>query len=427
MNAPLDRPQPETDVELLRFATAGSVDDGKSTLIGRLLFDAKALFDDQLEQLDARFDLASLTDGLRAERERGITIDVAYRYFATPRRRFIVADCPGHLEYTRNAFTGMSTADVALLLVDVRHGVVAQTRRHTFLAGLLGLGRVVFCVNKMDLVGYDEARFRALRDDLRALARGLGVPNVSVVPVSALAGDNVTDRSTQMPWYDGPTLLSLLETLPAQERRDDPARMPVQCVLADGEGRSRLAGLVSGGPLRTGEPVTVSPSGLRTVVASIATYDGPLDEAADGQSVTLRLADDVAVRRGDVIAPAAHAPVVARRLACTLCWMAERPVVEGSQLEVKIGTKRVVATLSRVSDRFDFEAHRYRPGATQLELNDVARIELVLAEPTAVDRHHDQRDTGRMLVIDPQTRDTLGAALVDDALVDGVALDPPSP
>jgi sulfate adenylyltransferase large subunit len=391
-------------VDLLRLATAGSVDDGKSTLIGRLLHDAKSLMADEVEALDG--DLARLTDGLRAEREQGITIDVAYRHFATPRRRFILADCPGHAQYTRNMVTGASTAELALILVDARLGVTDQTRRHAAISALLGVRHVAVAVNKIDLVGFSEERFDAVVRDCCELAARLGLRDVAYFPVSALHGDNVVDRSARTPWYDGPPLLEHLETVPVGDEPDEePLRFPVQTVIRPhGSDYRGYAGAVASGVLRVGEEVVVLPRGQRTRVAAIDGPAGPLEEAVAPLSVTVRLADDVDVSRGDLLAAATAAPEPVRELAATLCWFSETPARPGGRYLVKHATRTVRARLDALEHRLDVTTLEPAP-AEAIELNDIARARLRLAEPLAVD------PGAGFIVIDEATNDTVAAGL----------------
>ncbi len=394
-------------VELLRFATAGSVDDGKSTLIGRLLYDAKGLFDDQLAALEEDFDLARITDGLRAEREQGITIDVAYRYFATPRRRFIIADCPGHTEYTRNALTGMSHSDVAVLLVDARAGLQAQTRRHAYLAAMLGLSGVVVCVNKMDLVDWSETRFRQVRDELVDALAPLGLSSLAVLPISALEGANVTSRSPGLDWFDGPTLLEYLETFTPATVEQHGGRLPVQIVLRpeDGEGRA-YAGRISAGRLAVGDEVTILPRGTRTRIRSIETFDGPLDEASAPLSVSIRFRDEVDVSRGDLVATAADAPAARTELDVTLASLGSTPLAVDNRWLMKIGTQKTVVTLRALHDKLDLDHLEHRPGVDALHLNDIGRATLRAHEPVVTDAE------GRFILIDPWTKETVAAGLV---------------
>ena len=413
------------DAGLLRLVTAGSVDDGKSTLIGRLLYDTKQILADQLEHIeetsqrrgDGYVNLALLTDGLRAEREQGITIDVAYRSFVTPRRRFQLADAPGHVQYTRNMVTGASTADLAIILVDARKGVIEQTRRHSYIAAILGTPHVVVAVNKMDLVDFAEERFREIEQELRDTAERLGLRDVRVIPLSALRGDNVVDRGDGMPWYEGPTLLEHLETVETAGDRDlDHRRFPVQWVIrpiSDEHHDYRgYAGQVAGGVWRAGDEVVVLPSGRRTRVASVETSDGPLDVAVPGMSVTIRLEDDLDVSRGDLLADPEAPPVVARELDATVCWMAERPLEPRARLAVKQTTRSVRAIADELVSVIDIHTLEDRPSPERLELNDIARVRLRLSEPLAVDPYTENRATGAFILIDEGTNDTVGAGMI---------------
>ncbi len=411
--------------ELVRLVTAGSVDDGKSTLIGRLLYDTKQILADQLEHIeetskrrgDGYVNLALLTDGLRAEREQGITIDVAYRSFVTPRRRFQLADAPGHVQYTRNMVTGASTADVAIILVDARKGVIEQTRRHAYIAAILGIPHVAVAVNKMDLAGFSEERFREIESELAETSERLGLRDVQVIPMSALRGDNVVERGEGMPWYEGPTLLEHLETVEIAGDRDlEHRRYPVQWVIrpiSDEHHDFRgYAGQVSGGVWRAGDEVVVLPSGRRSTVASVETADGPLDVAVPGMSVTVRLADDLDVSRGDLLADPEQAPTVARELEATVCWMAERPLEPRTKLAIKHTTRTVRAIVDELASVVDIHTLEDRPAPERLELNDIARVRLRLSEPLAVDAYADNRSTGAFILIDESSNDTVAAGMI---------------
>ena len=416
------------DTELLRLVTAGSVDDGKSTLIGRLLYDTKQILVDQLEHIEDAsrrrghdyVDLALLTDGLRAEREQGITIDVAYRSFVTPRRRFQLADAPGHVQYTRNMVTGASTADVAVVLVDARKGVVEQTRRHAYITAMLELPHVTFAVNKMDLVDYSEDRFDEIVRDIAELGGRLALHDVVVIPVSALKGDNVVERTDAMAWYAGPTLLEHLETVElASDRNQDDRRFGVQWVIrpmADEHHDFRgYAGRVDGGVWRAGDEVIVVPSGRRSRVASVEDADGPLVEAVPGQSVTIRLDDDVDVSRGDLLADPERPPIGARELVARVCWLSERPLDERATLGIKHTTRASRALVAGIESVVDIETLIDRPSPGRLELNDLGVVRLRLAEPLALDPYARNRATGAFILIDEATNDTVAAGMVVEA------------
>jgi bifunctional enzyme CysN/CysC len=396
--------------ELLRLATAGSVDDGKSTLIGRLLYDAKALMADQMPA--AETDLANVTDGLRAEREQGITIDVAYRFFATPNRSFIIADTPGHVRYTRNMVTGASTAQAALVLVDARNGIVEQSRRHAYLSSLLGIRHLIACVNKMDLVDWDEERFREIETDFRRVATRLGVPDARAIPISALKGGNVVERAEQAPWYAGEPLLRQLETLElAADRNVSDVRFPVQWTVRDTDYRG-YAGQVAGGVLRVGDAVRVLPSGERSTITGIDTPGGPVEATAPPMSVTVLLADDVDVGRGDLIAGADDGPVVARHLEATICWMAEAPLRAGTRYQLKHTTRRVRATIERLDTKVDMHTLDDIHSPAELELNDIGRVRLRTSLPVLADPYERNRTTGAFILIDESSNDTVGAGMI---------------
>ena len=411
--------------ELLRFATAGSVDDGKSTLIGRLLTDAKAVFEDQLDAVervsrargDDYTDLALLTDGLRAEREQGITIDVADRYFATPRRTFIIADSPGHVQYTRNMVTGNSTADLSLVLVDARKGIVEQTRRHAFLASLLRVPHLVLCVNKMDLVDYERDVFEAICDEFADFATKLDVADLTFIPISALQGDNVVQRSASMAWYEGPSLLHHLEHVHIASDRNliDP-RFAVQWVVRPQSASKRdyrgYAGRVLGGIFRPGDQVTVLPSGLTTTVTGIDTADGPLEEAFPSMSVVLRLADDLDVSRGDMLCRPHNHPTVGQDLEAMVCWMTERPLVPGMFVAVKHTTQWVRAVVREVHYRLDVTTLHRDVDAGSLGLNDVGRVSLRATRSLVYDPYARNRETGSCILVSEETNTTAGAGML---------------
>jgi bifunctional enzyme CysN/CysC len=414
---------------MLRLATAGSVDDGKSTLIGRLLYDSKAIFEDQLEALertsrdrgDEHTDLALLTDGLRAEREQGITIDVAYRYFATPKRKFIIADTPGHIQYTRNMITGASTADLALILVDARKGMLEQSRRHAFLSTLIGVPHLVVCVNKMDLVDWSQDRFEEIKAEFRAFAMKLEVHDLSFVPVSALHGDNVVDRSHNMPWYEGSPLLHHLEEVHiASDRNLIDARFPVQYVIrpqqqtdVDLHDYRGYAGQVAGGVLKVGDEVVVLPSGKETTIAGIDTPHGPVDQAFSPMSVTITLADDVDVSRGDMIARRKNQPHVGQDIDAMVCWMSDDTWLrEGGKVAIKHTTKWARAVVKDLQYQLDINTlHRYED-AVGLSLNEIGRVSLRTTAPLLFDEYRRNRTTGSFILVDESSNTTVGAGMI---------------
>ena len=410
---------------LLRLATAGSVDDGKSTLVGRLLHDLRVVLPDQLAAVErasrerglAAPDLALLTDGLRAEREQGITIDVAYRYFATPRRRFILADTPGHVQYTRNMVTGASTAELAVILVDARHGVVEQTRRHAAVAALLRVPHIVLLVNKMDLVGFDKDVFAEISAEFERYLERLGVDDPTSIPVSALRGDNVVEPSTAMDWYQGPTLLAHLEAVPpAPDPAAEPARFPVQYVIRDGARDYRgYAGRLVSGVLRPGDEIVLLPSNRRSTIAGIDLAGRPTDEAFAPQSVTVRLADDLDVARGELIAPADAAPEPVQELTATVCHLSERPLRVGDRILLRHTTRTVQAVVTELVHRLDVATLAAAPAPGILLGNDIARIRLRTAAPIAADDYAVNRHTGSFLLIDRSSGDTLTAGLIGGA------------
>jgi sulfate adenylyltransferase large subunit len=449
-------------LDLLRFTTAGAVDDGKSTLIGRLLFDSKQVFEDQLEHVTAAserrsgagaLDLALLTDGLKAEREQGITIDVAYRYFATPARRFIIADCPGHQQYTRNMVTGASTADLAVVLVDARRGVTEQSKRHAFISALLGIPRMVVAINKMDLVEHSQERFEELVVEFKEFANGLdaiagrhsgddgsGVtargPEISYIPISALNGDNVVERSRAMDWYEGPALLELLEQVEVAYDHpfDRPARFPVQWVIRPGTGIASgarptngtaaaakaandpdyrgYAGQLASGALRRGDEVAVLPGGGRTRIAAIDTYDGELEEAMAPMSLTLRLEDELDISRGELICRPDEAATVARELLADVCWMTEQPLRPGGRYVLKHTSRNATAVVDAIEDVVDVHTLQRTQPAEQLALNDIGRVRLRTSVPLAFDPYTSNRRTGSFILIDEASNETVGAGLI---------------
>jgi bifunctional enzyme CysN/CysC len=401
--------------ELLRLATAGSVDDGKSTLIGRLLYDSKALMSDQVAEAEA--DLSRITDGLRAEREQGITIDVAYRFFATPGRSFIVADTPGHVRYTRNMVTGASTADAALVLVDARNGLLDQSRRHAYLSAELGIRHLVACVNKMDLVDWDEERFREIERGFAELTRRLGVPDALTIPMSALHGDNVVERSERAAWYGGPPLLEHLERVEiVADRNLTDLRLPVQWVIrARGDAHDDYrgcAGQVASGVLRAGDEVLVLPQGERTRVERVETFDGPLEAAFPPLSVSVVLADDVDAGRGHLLSGVDDPPTTARRLDARICWMTDSPLRRGARYQLKHTTRRVRATVESIDSLLDLRTLTDGPAPAELNLNDIARVHLDLAAPVMADPYARNRATGAFILVDERTNNTVAAGMV---------------
>jgi bifunctional enzyme CysN/CysC len=415
---------------LLRIATAGSVDDGKSTLIGRLLFDSKAIFEDQLSavELTSRSrgqdvpDLALLTDGLRAEREQGITIDVAYRYFATPKRKFIIADTPGHIQYTRNMVTGASTADVALILIDARNGVLEQSRRHAFLASLLGIPHLIICINKMDLVDYSQERFNEIREDFRRFAMKLEVNDLSFIPVSALTGDNVVQRSEAMPWYEGTSLLHHLEEIHvASDRNLIDVRFPVQYVIRPHQSSHAelhdfrgYAGTVAGGVVRTGDEVTVLPSGFTTKIAKVWAPGGTeLKEAFAGQAVTIELADDIDIARGDLICRPHNRPHVGQDIDAMLCWLTtESQLTPGARYTIQHTTRSTRAVVRGLDYRLDVNTLHRDESAGALSLNEIGRIQLRTQQPLLYDAYRRSRDTGSFILVDEATNNTVAAGMI---------------
>jgi sulfate adenylyltransferase subunit 1 len=409
------------DRGVLRFLTAGSVDDGKSTLIGRLLYDTKAILADQLAAIERTsqrrgqvLDLSLLTDGLVAEREQGITIDVAYRYFATAARKFIIADAPGHVQYTRNMVTAASTAQLAILLVDARHGILPQTRRHATLAHLLGIPHLVVAVNKMDLAGWSEERFAAIVADFRAFADRTGIGDVSFLPLSALEGDMIVDRGDRLPWYDGPTLLELLEAAEVPKTlAAAPFRFPVQYVARPTATEPRgYLGRIESGAIAVGDAVVALPSGLATRIREIRTFDGPLPHAGLHASVTLVLDDEIDISRGDMLVSAGQAPVVARGVEATVCWLAEAPLDRSRKYLLRHTTREVRARIDRIDHLWDVTTQTREPAPAALKMNDIGRVALTLAQPVFADRYADNRATGSFILIDETTNDTVAAGLV---------------
>jgi len=412
--------------ELLRLATAGSVDDGKSTLIGRLLYDSKAIFEDQLESVertsrergDEYTNLALLTDGLRAEREQGITIDVAYRYFATPKRKFIIADTPGHIQYTRNMVTGCSTADLAIVLIDARNGILEQSRRHAFLASLLRVPHLVLCVNKMDLVDFESDVFESIKEEFKAFATKLDITDLTFIPISALQGDNVVHRSANTPWYEGaPLLHHLEEVFIASDRNLIDARFPVQYVLRPMSDKFHdyrgYAGTVAGGVLKVGDEVMVLPSGFTTSVKAIDTADGPLEEAFAPMSVTVTLTDDVDVSRGDMICRPHNQPTVGQDVDAMICWMSELSTMRaGAKYAIKHTTRAARALVKDLHYRLDVNTLHREHEATELGLNEIGRASLRTTTPLFFDEYRRNRDTGSFVLIDEATSNTVAAGMI---------------
>ncbi len=413
------------DMELLRFSTAGSVDDGKSTLIGRLLYDSKSIFEDQIQAIeesskrrgDENVNLALLTDGLRAEREQGITIDVAYRYFATPKRKFIIADTPGHIQYTRNMVTGASTSNLSLILVDARKGLIEQTSRHTFISALLGIPHIVFCINKMDLVDYSEEVFEKIKADLEAFASKLNVKDIRFIPISALHGDNVVNKSENMPWYQGETLLYLLENIHiGSDQNHIDCRFPVQYVIrpqsTEYHDYRGYAGRIAGGVFKPGDEVVVLPSGFSSKIKSIDTYDGPLDEAFAPMSVTLTLEDDIDISRGDMIVRPNNQPEISQDIDLMVCWLNEKPMHLGGKYAVKHTTNDARCIIKDVKYKVNINnLHRIEDDKT-VNMNDIARITMRTTKPLFYDRYERNRNTGSLIIIDEATNETVGAGMI---------------
>ncbi len=412
--------QQEMQKDLLRFTTAGSVDDGKSTLIGRLLHDAKGVYEDQLASVresrinrsNGLIDFSLLTDGLRAEREQGITIDVAYRYFATTRRRFIIADTPGHEQYTRNMVTGASTANLAVILVDATKGLLPQTRRHSYIASLLGIPNVVAAINKMDLVGYRESVYQQLRGDFLSLAAHLNIPAVKCIPVSATEGDNVVDVSGNMPWYAGPTLLEYLDTVPVQSSsRLDSIRFPVQYVIRPDSTFRGFAGQVSGGAIHRGDAVVALPSGRSTRIRSIVTYEGKVETAELGQSVTLELEDEIDISRGDMLVSPDERPAVSCSFDATVVWINQNPLEVGRTYLAKHTTRQVKAQVTVIQNRVNVNTLNHEPAQT-LEMNGIALLEIETSSPLLFDAYERSRVTGSFILVDPMSNATVAAGMI---------------
>lgn len=414
------------DMELLRFTTAGSVDDGKSTLIGRLLYDSKSIFADQMEAVEqaskrggnTEVNLALLTDGLRAEREQGITIDVAYRYFATPRRKFIIADTPGHIQYTRNMVTGASTADLAIILIDARNGIVEQTIRHSYIASLLRIPHIAVCVNKMDLVDFSQTRFDEIVGAYREIAAKLKIEDVQFIALSAKLGDNVVDRSVNMPWFEGKTLIEVLENTPITHKLGSTAaRFPVQWVIRpindefhDFRG---YAGRMSGGVLKVGDGVTVLPSGTHSTIKEIMQADVQVDEAISPLSVTITLTDDIDASRGDmIVATDSMQPTVSQDITVMVCWLNEKPLALGTKYVIRHTTAETLGVVKSIDFKVNMETLEHIEGDKSIGMNDIARITLRTARPLVYDPYGENRTTGSLVFIDQATNETIGAAMV---------------
>jgi sulfate adenylyltransferase large subunit len=417
--------------DLVRFSTAGSVDDGKSTLIGRLLYDSQNVYEDHVRAVTkaatgnvaSAIDFAQLTDGLRAEREQGITIDVAYRYFSTTHRKFIIADTPGHEQYTRNMATGASTADVAIILVDARKGILTQSRRHAYIASLLGTRHIVAAVNKMDLVDYSAETFATLQRDLQQLASRLGIDGLLSIPISALHGDNVVDRGTRMPWYEGPTLLEYLETVPiGRDVAGAPFRLPIQRVIRPDQHYRGFAGQIAAGSVWPGDRVVALPSGRTSRVKSITTFDGDLDRAVAPMSVALTLEDELDISRGEMLAAAHQAPAVAANFLAALVWMDATPLDPGKSYLLKHTSQTVKASIRAIQHRVNMQTLEHEQAAT-LELNSIGVVEVETTRPLFLDRYADQRTTGSFILIDPVSHATVAAGMVREVLSGRAASD----
>jgi sulfate adenylyltransferase subunit 1 len=412
-------------MELLRFTTAGSVDDGKSTLIGRLLYDSKSIFEDQLEAVETaskrggneEVNLALLTDGLRSEREQGITIDVAYRYFATPKRKFIIADTPGHIQYTRNMVTGASTADLAIILIDARNGVLEQTLRHSYIASLLKIPHIVVCINKMDLMDFSESTYELIKQKYHEVIEKLQLPDVKFIPISAKLGDNVVTASANMPWYKGCTLMELLENTPIDHKLNtEMMRFPVQYVIRPISDKFHdfrgYAGRLSGGILKKGDAVTVLPSGLRSTVAAINQCDKELDDSFTPDSITVQLTDDIDVSRGDMIVGDSDQPVVSQDITMMVCWFNERPLLLRNKYIIMHTTRETVGIVKSINTLVNINTLEAETGGDSLKMNDIASITIKTAQPLVFDSYKQNRTTGSLIFVDPDTFETVGAGMI---------------
>lgn len=413
------------DMELLRLSTAGSVDDGKSTLIGRLLYDSKSIFEDQMEAIESAsqkrgedyVNLALLTDGLRAEREQGITIDVAYRYFSTPKRKFIIADTPGHIQYTRNMVTGASTANLAIILVDARKGIIEQTYRHSYIASLLQIPHIVVCINKMDLVNWDEKTFHKIVTDYKAFASKLDIKDVHFLPISALAGDNVVNRSENMPWYQGPTLMYLLETIHiGSDLNHIDARFPVQYVIRpmknDYHDFRGYAGRIAGGVFRVGDKVKALPSGFSSRIKSILTMDGELQEAFAPQSVTITLDDEIDISRGDMLVRENNVPQIEQEFDVMLCWMNEKKMVPRGKYILRHTTKECKCIVKEVKYKLNINTLQRVEEEVEIGLNDIGRVTIRTTVPLFFDSYRKNRNTGSIILVDEATNETIAAGMM---------------
>ena len=413
------------DMELLRFTTAGSVDDGKSTLIGRLLYDSKAIFEDQMDILEETskqrgeegINLALLTDGLRSEREQGITIDVAYRYFATPKRKFIIADTPGHIQYTRNMVTGASTANLAILLVDARHGVIEQTKRHAFIASLLQIPHIAVCINKMDLVNYNKESFEKIKSDFQSFSSKLEIKDVHFIPISALHGDNVVDRSKSMDWYEGSTLMHLLENIHiGSDHNHVDCRFPVQFVIRP---QSRefpdyrgYSGRVEGGVFKEGDEITVLPSGFTSKIRSIDTFDGPIKEAFSPMSVCMTLEDDIDISRGDMLVRENNQPTSEQDIDVMICWMNERKMIPRGKYTIRHTTQTARCIVKDVKYKMDINTLHRKEADKEIGLNDIARVSIRTTKPLFFDSYRRNRNTGSIILVDEATNETVAAGMI---------------
>ncbi|MBN2777702.1 MAG: GTP-binding protein [Bacteroidales bacterium] len=413
------------EIGLLRFTTAGSVDDGKSTLIGRLLYDSKSIFEDQLENItetskrkgNEEVDLSLLTDGLRAEREQGITIDVAYRYFSTPNRKFIIADTPGHIQYTRNMVTGASTADVAVILIDARNGVIEQSIRHTFIAALLDMKHIIFCINKMDLVDFSEQKFNEIEADVKSLAKNVGARSIHIIPISAKFGDNVVDKSENLKWFNGETLLHLLETVRiADDYNSKFVRFPVQYVIRPQSDKYHdfrgYAGRVSGGKLFVGDKVTVLPSMLTSKIKSIEDFGNERYDAKSGDSITICLEDDIDISRGNMIVPSDNLPEVAKEFNVMMCWFNEKPMLAKGKYILRHSTNEVKAILSSINTKLNINTLEEDTEDKEIRMNDIANVTIKVASPVFIDDYKNNHVSGSIILIDEATNETVAAGMV---------------